>query len=415
MTAAASATRVLVERLIFTDLNANNNKFWHAELKDTILTVNWGRVGDKGQTKIYTHSDVDTAVKDFERQVNGKLRKGYTRQKTIVDGAKPSVNFVAKIQIDHSNDAVTSQLINFLVQRNIHNIEGLTNIRMEAGRLTTPLGPVTLEGLKEAEALLVVLSKKDQDFADAANQYLRLIPRNIGRRKIDPRDIFGAAKQLEAEQAMIDSLRAVVRDMEQRTAADIATAPPVFETKLELIPGTDNDWKRIRKYYEKSLNRNHQSYGRKLTSIWRMNIDSATRQFNKDIGNIKELWHGTKDANLLSILKNGYVIPKRNSGIQVTGRMFGDGVYFSDQSTKSLNYATGYWGGGNSQRSFMLLNDVAMGKEFIPKSSGDLRGGKPPKGYDSTFAKAGTSGVMNNEMIVYNTNQIKPTYLCEFS
>jgi poly [ADP-ribose] polymerase len=109
-------------------------------------------------------------------------------------------------------------------------------------------------------------------------------------------------------------------------------------------------------------------------------------------------------------LKNGYIIPKASGSIAITGRMFGDGIYFSDQSTKSLNYASGYWGGGRSQRCFMIFNDVAMGREHIPRSS--IR--SIPRGYDSCFAKAGQSGVMNNEMIVYRTSQVKPTFLCEF-
>ncbi|WP_430326539.1 hypothetical protein, partial [Salmonella enterica] len=60
----------------------------------------------------------------------------------------------------------------------------------------------------------------------------------------------------------------------------------------------------------------------------------------KKVGNIKELWHGTRVGNVLSIMKGGFVIPPSNAS-HVTGRMFGNGVYFSDQSTKSLNYAYG--------------------------------------------------------------------------
>lgn len=33
-----------------------------------------------------------------------------------------------------------------------------------------------------------------------------------------------------------------------------------------------------------------------------------------------------------------------------------------------------------------------------------------PKGYDSTFAKSQKSGVMNNEMIVYDVNQANLRY-----
>ena len=92
--------------------------------------------------------------------------------------------------------------------------------------------------------------------------------------------------------------------------------------------------------------------------------------------------------------------------------MFGNGVYFSDQSTKSLNYAYGYWDGKHENNCFMLLNDVAMGKSFTPSGpSSNL----PKLGSDSTFAQVEKSGVLNNEMIVYKTSQINPKYLVEFS
>jgi poly [ADP-ribose] polymerase len=92
--------------------------------------------------------------------------------------------------------------------------------------------------------------------------------------------------------------------------------------------------------------------------------------------------------------------------------MFGDGLYFSDQSTKALNYATNFWrGGGSTRRIFMFLADVAMGKAYTPSGWGrDF----PRKGYDSTFAKGGKSSVSNNEMIVYKTNQANLKYLIEF-
>jgi poly [ADP-ribose] polymerase len=95
--------------------------------------------------------------------------------------------------------------------------------------------------------------------------------------------------------------------------------------------------------------------------------------------------------------------------------MFGNGTYFSDQSTKSLNYAYGYWGNGSrDEMCYMFLCDVAMGKSYTPLLwSAGLN--LPKAGTDSTFARAGVSGVVNNEMIVYRTCQVNPTFLVEFT
>ena len=140
--------------------------------------------------------------------------------------------------------------------------------------------------------------------------------------------------------------------------------------------------------------------------------DSRYEPVAKKLGNEMMLWHGTRAFNILSIFKVGLIIPRSGGSYHITGRMFGDGLYFSDQSSKSLNYSYGYWDGGNRDNNcFMFLADVSMGKSYTP--SGPTS--SIPKGYDSTFAKAQKSGVMNNEMIVYDVNQANLRYLCEFS
>ncbi len=131
------------------------------------------------------------------------------------------------------------------------------------------------------------------------------------------------------------------------------------------------------------------------------------------IGNVRaDLWHGTKSSNLLSILKNGLMIPKASAG-HCTGRMFGDGIYTSLQSTKALNYATDFWNksGKSNQRTFMFLCEVALGKTYNPKRSGESL---PKAGTNSSWVEAGTAGVMNHESIVYDLAQINLKYLCEF-
>ena len=133
----------------------------------------------------------------------------------------------------------------------------------------------------------------------------------------------------------------------------------------------------------------------------------------QEIGNVKLHWHGTKASNLLSILKQGLIIPPANA-IQCTGRMFGNGIYGSEQSTKALNYATNYWNpsGEDEDRVFMLLCDFAMGKEYHPQS---YSRNFPAKGYDSTYVAPGAANTINQESVVYELDQVNLKYLCEFS
>lgn len=401
------------ERLILTDLVANNNKYWDIERDGSKVVTRWGRVGaHSGQSKAFPLADEASAVKFFNKKIAEKMKKGYTKQHTFAsDNAGVNVAVQRKVEITHAGDAATSQLIDFLVARNVHNIEGLTNVRMEAGRLTTPLGPVTSEGLDEAQKILVAMQSGGADLTSLANQYMRIIPRNIGMRRVNPADLFGSVDKLAAEQATIDSLRAVVDDLADKAKQAANSQPVSFQTKLELVEDDGPEFKRLVKLFMTSKNRQHQSHGMRLHRAWSMSIASMDTAFRATLHPVWELWHSTKDVNLLSILKNGFIIPKRSDGIAITGRMFGDGVYFSDQSTKALNYSGSFWGGKASQRPFMILADVAMGRQYMAQRS--FSGGCP-SGYDSAFAKAGTA-VRNNEMIVYKTDQIRPTFLCEFS
>ncbi len=283
----------------------------------------------------------------------------------------------------------------------------------QAGVLTTPLGPVTSEGLDEASLLLAkiggLVAEGKPCNGHYVNSYLRIIPRSLGRRKIDPCDVFPNTRAIQKEFDVLDALRAVLVSSSSNGAV---AAPEVFDTKMTLLDKASSEFTRIEALYRKTLNRNHTSASLRLVKVWAISVGPADKAFEATLGNKKELWHGTRDANLLSILKGGFVIPKRGGTAQITGRMFGDGIYFSDQSTKSLNYATGFWGGSSSNRCFMLLNDVAMGKEHRPAYSFS---GRPPVGCDSTNVKAGTAGVRNNEMIVYRASQARPTFLCEFA
>jgi poly [ADP-ribose] polymerase len=133
----------------------------------------------------------------------------------------------------------------------------------------------------------------------------------------------------------------------------------------------------------------------------------------KKLGNVKELWHGSSSANLLSILKCGLVVPPANAG-HCTGRMWGNGVYTASSSTKALNYSTGFWGQSGTRRTFMFLVDVGLGKTYTPRS-GTSWGYKLPRGYDSTWAKKRESGLRHDEFITPRTAQCNLTFLVEFA
>ena len=153
-----------------------------------------------------------------------------------------------------------------------------------------------------------------------------------------------------------------------------------------------------------------------MTRLYEVEIGEMKRRYDKTaarLGNIRgDLWHGTRASNLLSILKHGLVVPPANAA-HCTGRMFGNGIYTSLQSTKALNYATDFWNrsGTQGQRTFMFLCDVSLGKVHKVHSYG---GHYPVRSTNTTWVEPGRGGVLNHECIVYDASQVNLSYLAEF-
>ena len=417
-------------KLIMADVTNNNNKFWTGTLHDdSSVTCTWGRVGKKEQSNHKSFGSQYSAEAFLDKKRSEKERKGYKELKTVgkVESRavtdKLELKAIAKEQIK-SKSKVVAKLIDYLTEKNAHQITKATGgqITMNAnGLLQTPLGLVDQSAIDEANDVLVnigdLVASGDYGYQmdRYANEYLMFVPQDIGMKRLNTRNFFSDLKAVQKQKALVDALQASLVTAQTTVKTDDKDDKPkeqVFDVQMEVV--TDKAIiDRLTKEYNRTRQSRHSCHHLKIKKVYSIAIKVEQELFNakgRPIGNIKELWHGTRVSNVLAILKAGLVIPPSTAS-NVTGRMFGDGLYFSDQSTKSLNYAYGYWGGNRDNNCFMFRADVAMGKEYIPSGSGR---NFPRAGYDSTFAKAGQSGVYNNEMIVYKTHQATLKYLIEF-
>lgn len=425
--------------LIKTDVNANNNKFWVGKLyDDDTLETSWGRVGDQGQSKTYTGG----GKRMLDKKRREKEHKGYSEIDIISDSGghvsgkviqKESLSKVAKDQIQ-TKSPETKQLIDYLAQVNIHNILSNTTLSYDAedGLFKTPMGIVSAATICEAKDLLeqisVFIVKGDFDglnIKKLTGQYLMRIPQKVSRR-LKVTDVFPDQEALKKQNDILDSLTAsldMVLNAPKKKSTTSQTCnccvDTVFKVKLDVIK-TAREISEITKLYEKTLDRGYACGHLAVKTVYTVELEEMRLKFDKDQQqrgrqNVWRLWHGTRASNLLSILKNGLIIPPRNAGY-CTGRMFGNGIYFSDQSSKSLNYSYGYWAGKTENNCFMFLADVNMGKYWTPSHSmSDAHDYARKNGFDSCYAQANKSSVRNNEMIVYSTQQVNLVYLIEFA
>jgi poly [ADP-ribose] polymerase len=442
LTDAEKASASKVERLICVAVDQNNNKCWHGfVLANGDGYCEWGRVNKALQHEYYAFGNSHDAERWLDGKVNDKLSYGgekepYTRQRTIATTGPISKSSIAPKIVAQSSlrdlaakqiksDPETGKLITWLADVNTHQITKNTQITydIQTGSFTTPLGLVTPDGISEARVILEDLEdyvlKNDWEntkFKKALGNYLRIVPQEVGSARGWHRTVL-AGSNFQKQGDILDSLEAALKPVggtTQKGSTKSEAQDVVFNVTLELVSDAAVI-ARIRAKYneEKGDHSDVQAYD--VHKVWAIHITTVRQAYKNDgvkLSNNWELWHGTKASNLLSILKAGLIIPDHYAN----GWNYGKGVYFSDQSTKSIGYATGRWDSTmNIDRVFMLLANVGMGNYYVPSKGVDT--GKHfdfPKGYDSTFAQGGKSGVANNEMIVYRTSQADLAYLIEF-
>lgn len=464
--------------LVLTNATNNNNKFYEILLNDDgVVEMKWGRVGAGAQTSSSGGGFVFLCRKAREKFVKGyrpvqildndiELSQSLDNSNKInlLDIAINQLMFSPPKKLKTYGDKeieLVRNLISHLVESNRHSIMETSGNKIQiddSGLVKTELGALSMQNINDAMKLLFQLNDDwnkftnnlPNNYVENLNKYLMLIPQRVPTKRNWHMDFFEGNKfanqfdfleRLKESVYMYEKLLEDKRnELEQYKSSDIKT-PTVFERQLRLVTNKKT-LKEIEEFFNNSKNKTHSSYNLKLKHVYEIVLVDADGKVkentsddfiekSKTLGNVNRYWHGTRKFNILSILKNGLIIPKTDDKtFSIAGRMFGDGVYFANQSTKSLNYSQGYWDSNKKDNHcFMFLADVVMGNPFKAghKEFYNLVEHKypvyPVKGYDSTIATGGRNNLThagnlnklsNNEMIVYDLSQINWRYLCEF-
>lgn len=155
----------------------------------------------------------------------------------------------------------------------------------------------------------------------------------------------------------------------------------------------------------------------KIVNMYVLRISLMEKDFQDKLGGIQEVYHGTSQANLLSII-NSRLRCSPPATAEIAGKCFGGGIYGAIHSSKSLGYtigrtsgsSTNRWGQSVGDSGWLCVCDFAMGKYYEPTS----RISSPPNGYDSVWVKHEKYPTFyHDELIVYNDNQARVKYLLE--
>ena len=158
----------------------------------------------------------------------------------------------------------------------------------------------------------------------------------------------------------------------------------------------------------------------KVKRIWRVKPLAQEKRFadyckRNGIKTVKRFWHGSRNENWASIVQNGLLL---NPNAVITGKMFGQGIYFAPSPNKSFGY-TSYngsrWANGRQTRGFMGIYATAYGKPCMIHSWGsDSERKMKAENANCVHATPANTGLMNDEVVFYSEEAIVMNYLVEF-
>ncbi len=443
-----------------TDLTGGNNKYYVIEAhvsKDGTkfrLYSRFGRVGAGGvEEERIPEQSLASLERAFDQLKKEKAspRKGYVEVKLAQSKMGSSVARALVLSDDVRKEKVVSTAQPVAPSVKLHpTVEQLVaRLFEEAGqavrnqlsgslKTTTenPLGTLTLTQIQDGRSILQevqqLLTAKpklrdsiDTRVLDLSNRFYSAIPQTMDKR---PRPVEGKDAMerwlrsmalnnetiLDAKEDLLDLLSDVQGMVGGFATNDVGKKYDEIGCSYEWLDEDDPVYRQVSQHMSSTRSRHH-GWGSRVRNIWRVSVKGQKDKHlptMREVGNIQPLFHGSGPQNIMGICKHGLLM--RPPGVYITGSMFGNGLYFADQSSKSEQYAFGRFGGGNGRGNtyFMFVADVALGtiKKYHQAQSHLTRA---PAGYHSVQGEKGHS-LLHNEFVVYKREQHLLQYLIEF-
>ncbi|EEM25277.1 MULTISPECIES: WGR domain-containing protein [Bacillus] len=400
--------------LNYASLGANSNKFYILELRELadgtyIVHSEYGRVGKAPQTTSKNCEALPVAKSKFKTTLNQKIRKGYKEVELDVSGNSQSTVEVSKDTKKEDLDKVKDKVLRFIGTL----YKSSTSYLVKS--IQTPLGALSgnqvAKGhaiLDKIEALLNSPNKTTKEFEILSDEFYSIIPFVFGARVDYSNMIINSFQRLNDRKDLLGVIESVVKVQNslEKTLDDKYKALGV---SLKALSKRTKEYKRIVEKVMSTKGHNHH-FDFEVQEVYEVEDMAGYNSFNPYNVSTMELFHGSRNENVLSILQSGLKV-KPSSAVH-TGSMFGGGIYTADCSTKSANYCWGFGSRSDNDSHYLFLCDVATGKiKEYDSAQSHLR--SAPWGYNSVKGVKGRH-LLHNEYIVYKESQVKIRYIIEF-
>lgn len=303
----------------------------------------------------------------------------------------------------YAKEALASQMdVNFLTEKCPFTKSQVTN----SWKILNSMG--TCKTVKEFnDKLLKLISISPRKIDKYRGQTIQALLAPVANTAEEQREIF--ANIIAREESLIQAMEAMVNTVNARYSKSPVLSPfgniEISEPEEKEIEMVKNHLSDKLKPLVKKVYRVHAVEQQEKYDLYRA---------KNNITETKLLWHGSRNENWISIIKKSLML---NPNAVITGKMWGNGIYFAPSSMKSWGYtSSGYWTGGNAGTVFMGLYETAYGTPYIPDQL--MKGTKEflnKEKANCIHANKGVCGLANDEIIFFDEDAVCIQYLVEFS
>lgn len=409
-----------------------HNKFYTMVPEGDSFTVKYGRVGSSEQTRTYP-------ISQWSKKLNEKIKKGYTEiSDLMLDVINDSLE---KTEDSNSKDKFSSITIESVKEVLKRLYEYANNVVTSSYRINSTV--VTQDQIDTAQKQIDFISSNYngwdlKKFNTELKNLFKILPRKMKTVKeylAQDMEENTIQKIIMREQDTLDSLAGMVyipksqqkdegikQHEEQKSEGNI-----LQEMGIEMEETSSEEDEMLKKLMGDSAD--------KFYKAWRVRNKEAEDRYQDfiqkhNITKSKLLCHGSRNANWFNILKLSLMI--RPSNAIYTGSLLGDALYMSNPENyhggviKSIRYSSlgGYWSGEYQNCGFIAFFEVATGDSYdiysfnskyhtynLEKLQKDCPGAWSLHLHGA--GHGGVSTVINDEITVYNKEQVSIRYLVE--
>lgn len=386
---------------------SNNYKFYWLKPELDGIHATYGRIGSE-RGEAFGVKDLQTPYPSYMFWIRyfEKLSKGYTDQTDIYLKSPKIEAKDVKSEKEKKSEKPSNP-----VSVNLYNKLMAYAKCVVQKNLSSPTDSVTKEQVKMAKKYLAEAGRRKT--VKAFNKWLMKVLVLSPRKERYINTLLATSPQDFAD--IIEREDNLIAAMEAVATGNVSDAlSQSFEAHgIEVYEATE-------KQKDKVMNKLSNTLKVRVKNIYRVIPKEQHKRFNaylekERIKTVKELWHGSRNENWMSIILNSLQL---NPNAVITGKMFGQGLYFAPSSAKSFNYTSYHgtlWAGGMSDTGFMGLYAVAYGEPHDVSRAGNYSQRILKNlGKNCIHAHAGVA-LRNDEIIFYDEDAVCLNYIVEFA